>query len=93
MDLPLNGTSTWRTHEGWEGVFDWLYTDVKTQPPNIGFTEGSLWEIDEDAELTIDFTKPPRRFSESSIIQQMKKDGIGRPSTYVTTVSKLIDRK
>ena len=93
LDLPLNGTSTWRTHEGWEGVFDWLYTDVQTQPPNIGFTEGSLWEIDEDAELTIDFTKPPRRFSESSIIQQMKKDGIGRPSTYVTTVSKLIDRK
>ena len=93
LDLPLNGTSTWRTHEGWERVFDWLYTDVKTQPPNIGFTEGSLWEIDEDAELTIDFTKPPRRFSESSIIQQMKKDGIGRPSTYVTTVSKLIDRK
>ena len=93
LDLPLNGTSTWRTHEGWEGVFDWLYTDVQTQPPKIGFTEGSLWEIDEDAELTIDFTKPPRRFSESSIIQQMKKDGIGRPSTYVTTVSKLIDRK
>ena len=23
----------------------------------------------------------------------MKKDGIGRPSTYVSTVSKLIDRK
>ena len=93
LDLPLNGPSTWRTHEGWEGVFDWLYTDVQTQPPKIGFSEGSLWEIDEDAELTIDFTKPPRRFSESSIIQQMKKDGIGRPSTYVTTVSKLIDRK
>jgi len=43
--------------------------------------------------MTTDFTKPPRRFSESSIIQQMKKDGIGRPSTYVSTVTKLVDRK
>ena len=62
-------------------------------PPDIGFTSGSIWNIDEDAVLTKDFTKPPRRFTESSIIQQMKRDGIGRPSTYVSTVSKLVDRK
>ena len=93
LDVPVNGTSTWRTHPGWEEVFAWSYKDVQTQPPNIGFTVGSKWDIDEDAELTIDFTKPPRRFTESSIIQQMKKDGIGRPSTYVSTVSKLVDRK
>ena len=93
LDVPLNGASTWRIHSGWEEVFSWLYKDVQTQPPKIGFNAGSLWAIDEDAILTIDFTKPPRRFTESSIIQQMKKDGIGRPSTYVSTVSKLVDRK
>jgi DNA topoisomerase-1 len=93
LDTPIIGTSTWRTHAGWEEVFSWSYKDVQTNPPSIGFTEGSNWNIDEDAELTIDFTKPPRRFTESSIIQQMKKDGIGRPSTYVSTVSKLVDRK
>jgi len=93
LDAPVNGTSTWRTHAGWEEVFAWSNKGVQTNPPNIGFTTGSKWEIDEDAILTRDFTKPPRRFSESSIIQQMKKDGIGRPSTYVSTVSKLVDRK
>ena len=69
------------------------YNEVQTNPPEIGFATGSNWQIDGDAELTIDFTKPPRRFTESSIIQQMKKDGIGRPSTYVSTVSKLVERK
>ena len=93
LDVPLNGASTWRTHAGWEEVFSWSYKHVQTQPPKIGFNAGSLWSIDEDATLTIDFTKPPRRFTESSIIQQMKKDGIGRPSTYVSTVSKLVARK
>ena len=93
LDVPLNGASTWRTHAGWEEVFSWSYKNVQTQPPKIGFNAGSIWSIDEDAILTIDFTKPPRRFTESSIIQQMKKDGIGRPSTYVSTVSKLVDRK
>ena len=93
LGVPLNGASTWRIHAGWEEVFSWSYKNVQTQPPKIGFNAGSLWSIDEDATLTIDFTKPPRRFTESSIIQQMKKDGIGRPSTYVSTVSKLVDRK
>ena len=39
--------------------------------------------------MTVDFTKPPRRFTESSIIQEMKKSGIGRPSTYVSMVKNL----
>ncbi len=93
LSVPLTGTSSWRTHAGWEEVFAWSNNDIQTSPPNIGFVAGSNWEIDEDAGLTVDFTKPPRRFTESSIIQQMKRDGIGRPSTYVSTVSKLVDRK
>ena len=85
-------TSTWRTHSGWEEVFDWNRKNVTTEPPIIGFETGTIWHMDQDPEITVDFTKPPRRYSESSIIQQMKKDGIGRPSTYVSTVTKLVDR-
>ena len=85
-------TSSWRTHSGWEEVFDWANKEAIIRPPSIGFNIGDTWGIDQDAEITTDFTKPPRRFTESSIIQQMKKDGIGRPSTYVSTVTKLLDR-
>lgn len=92
VEEEITGTSSWRIHSGWEEVFSWNKKDIQTQPPKIGFNEGAIWTIDKDSILSVDFTKPPRRFSESSIIQMMKKDGIGRPSTYVTTVSKLQDR-
>ena len=39
------------------------------------------------------FTNPPPRFSESSLIKQLDNLGIGRPSTYASIVSTVIDRK
>ena len=89
----IYGTTSWRTHSGWEEVFKWNRPEGNSVPPDVSFDNGSVWQLDGPPEIPVDFTKPPRRFSESSIIQQMKKDGIGRPSTYVSTVSKLIDRK
>ncbi|MCX7833484.1 MAG: type I DNA topoisomerase [Ignavibacteria bacterium] len=38
-------------------------------------------------------TKPPPRYTESSLIKQLDNLGIGRPSTYALIVSTVIDRK
>ena len=89
VDVPITGTASWRTHDGWENVFSWSMGEVQTKPPEVGFSIGESWDIDSKAEMTVDFTKPPRRFTESSIIQEMKKSGIGRPSTYVSMVKNL----
>ena len=94
LELQLYGTSSWRIHAGWEAVYS-ADKDVKTEPPAVGFELGTTWEFTSNEEnplLTSDETKPPRRFTESSIIQEMKKADIGRPSTYLTTVGKLVDR-
>ncbi len=39
------------------------------------------------------FTTPPPRFSEARLVAEMKKQGIGRPSTYVSTIKTLKNRK
>jgi DNA topoisomerase I len=38
------------------------------------------------------FTQPPPRFSEATLVKRMEELGIGRPSTYASTMAVLVDR-
>jgi DNA topoisomerase-1 len=45
-----------------------------------------------DLEPKQHFTQPPPRFSEASLVKELEKLGIGRPSTYASIISVIVDR-
>ena len=38
------------------------------------------------------FTKPPRRFTDASLVKALEEEGIGRPSTYAPTIQTIVSR-
>jgi len=46
----------------------------------------------EDIKPEQHFTNPPPRYTEASLVKTMEEEGIGRPSTYAPTLSKIVTR-
>lgn len=74
--------------------YDVLKVDDKESSsiPNIEVSSPILYKL-EDKKIEQHFTKPPSRYSEAKIVKLMEEKGIGRPSTYASTIQTLISRK
>jgi DNA topoisomerase-1 len=46
----------------------------------------------DNLDVTQNFTKPPSRYSEASLVKALEKEGIGRPSTYAPIIKTINDR-
>jgi DNA topoisomerase-1 len=62
--------------------------------------EGTLPDLEPGAALRLleleprqHFTQPPPRFTQATLIKELEENGIGRPSTYATILSNVLDRK
>lgn len=55
------------------------------------FEEGEIVKVDAIKEEQ-KFTKPPARFTETSLVKAMEEKGIGRPATYAATITILTAR-
>ena len=63
-------------------------TDVKLPPVQ----QGDLLPL-EAIKPEQHFTEPPARYTEASLVKALEEVGIGRPSTYATIISTLLNRK
>jgi len=99
LDKPLTGGVTWRTHAGWQAAFSGLDKAPAEAPPATDLSEGAHLGLDpaEDEAanplLVEDATKPPGRYRAHTVVRTMKDNGIGRPSTYASTVETLVKRR
>ncbi|MEW6455571.1 MAG: type I DNA topoisomerase [Acidobacteriota bacterium] len=63
--------------------------DEKIQLPEA--KEGEILKLEELIPKQ-NFTQPPPRYSEASLVRELEEKGIGRPSTYATIISTLQNR-
>ena len=90
----FHAVGTTRTFDGFMRVYTEDKDDAddvneaKLPPLNVG-DKISIIEILPEQH----FTQPPARYTEASLVKKLEELGIGRPSTYATIMSTIVDRK
>ena len=88
-DYEFKATGTIETFDGFLKVYRPYFSTTDEELPEI--KEGDILTTDK-VESEQKFTKPKPRYTEATLIQEMEELGIGRPSTYATTMQLLKTR-
>lgn len=76
------------TFDGFSKV--WNISDKRVELPNFEIGDVfSILKINKEQH----FTKPKARFTEASLVKELEKNGIGRPSTYSSIIKSLLSRR
>ncbi|WP_286267776.1 type I DNA topoisomerase [Thalassotalea atypica] len=75
--------------DGWTRVHPQLSKGDDRHLPDLSIGEVLTLKALEPAQH---FTKPPARFGEASLVKELEKRSIGRPSTYASIISTIQDR-
>ena len=78
--------------DGFMKVYDYTTEDDENDVLLPSLEEGEVLEPS-SVEGKQHFTQPPARYTEASFVKLLEEKGIGRPSTYVPTISTLLSRE
>ncbi len=75
-------------------VFDGFLKVLPLSIENVPLCDSKEGEIYQISEIlpSQHFTQPPARYNDASLVKTLEKYGIGRPSTYATIISILLER-
>jgi DNA topoisomerase-1 len=102
VDLACGNDSTFRANGSTirDPGFMRVYIEDKDEPKKDDNKENLLPPLAEgdfvdlhEIRLEQHFTEPPPRFSEASLVKTLEEYGIGRPSTYASIITTLLDRE
>lgn len=78
------------TFDGWKKVYKTQNPEGEVNIPKL--SEGQVLELEKLIKEQ-KFTQPPARYTEASLVKEMEEKNIGRPSTYASIISVLVNRK
>ena len=85
----FSATGAQTTKAGWKSI----YTDEHTGDVEFPDVKDGAKDTLEDLKVIACKTKPPNRFTEGSLVQAMKKAGIGTQATWAAIIELLKNRK
>lgn len=84
-------------HAGWKALTKSDFTEESGEPAEANnpvplLRVGQTLHAD-DAELVSSTTKPPKRYTQASLVKKLEEEGIGRPATYASILDTILTRE
>src|SRR3989441_255363 len=100
-DYTFRATGSVLKFDGYLAVYQAAKEDEETEKGDEADAEGrTLPRVAEGETLRLEkirpeqhFTEPPPRYTEATLVKELEEKGIGRPSTYATIISTIVERE
>ncbi|MBS1840320.1 MAG: type I DNA topoisomerase [Acidobacteria bacterium] len=99
-DYTFRATGMVQKFAGYLSVYQAEAVDIADDDKNEEDEGNALPAVTEGQTLKLDtirpdqhFTQPPPRFNDATLVKELEEDGIGRPSTYASIISVIVERE
>ena len=89
-ELLARASSRRLVSPGWRTVYNVADDDTQEEANNLPVLKEGADLVAASGSVTTKKTAPPKRYTQSGLVDVMERYGIGRPSTYGATVAKLL---